>query len=79
MPATLRVLMNESARRILSEHCEQTRQAESRLCYQMVLLAAGGLYITWIRRRRLPWWPGLLRQARGSGSGSVRSPRKPDR
>ncbi len=43
MPAPLRIELDEAARQELERRFEQTRDAETRLRYEMVLLAADGL------------------------------------
>ncbi len=42
MPAPLRIELDVAARQELEDRFEQTRDAETRLRYQMVLLAADG-------------------------------------
>jgi transposase len=82
MAAPVRVTLDDSARRILAERFEQTRDAETRLRYQMVLLAAEGWtapVVAPLVRRSADTVERVLRRYLAAGPDAVPRHRPPGR
>src|SRR6266508_1998109 len=82
MARPLRIVLDERARRAVAERFEQTRDAETRLRYQMVLLAADGRSSTQIAplvRRSRATVARVLGRYRRAGIDAVPHRRRPGR
>jgi len=82
MPATIRIELTEDERADLEQHFETTRDAETRLRYQMVLLAAAGRaasQIAPIVRRSVDTVQRVLRRYRDEGAAGVPHRPRPGR
>jgi transposase len=82
MAAPLGLAVDDSARRVLAERFEQTRDAETRLRYQMVLLAAEGRTapaIAPLVRRSADTVTRVLRRYLATGPDGVPHRRRPGR
>jgi putative transposase len=82
MAAALRVQVDDEARRVLGERFEQTRDAETRLRYQMVLLAVDGRtapQIAPLVRRSATTVERVLHRYRAEGPDGVPHRRRPGR
>jgi transposase len=74
MPAAVRIRMTDDERAAVEERFEETRDAETRLRYQMVLLAVGGYtapQIAPLVRRSVDTVQRVLRRYRAEGVAGV--------
>ena len=82
MPAAIRILLDAAAQRELAERFEATRDADTRLRYQMVLLAADGYtapQIAPLVRRSRATVERVLRRYRREGPAGVPPRPRPGR